>query len=106
MNTTIGRVVATALAVLLYGWINFLAYPASTMLTGQTAGQQFEDSNVSYFSSMIGLRIFGHLGIPFVLLLIAVVLIWLRPLRRLLGGAAMVGAASRAARRVAGAGVL
>ena len=92
MNTLIGRIGATIVAILLYGWINFLAYPASTLLTGQTAGQQFSDSDVSYFSSMIGTRIFGHLGIPFVLLLIVVVLIWLGPLRRFLSGAAMFGA--------------
>jgi hypothetical protein len=91
MNTLIGRIGATIVAILLYGWINFLAYPASTLLTGQTAGQQFDDSNVSYFSSTIAMRIFGHLGIPFVLLLIVVVLIWLGPLRRFLSGAAMFG---------------
>ena len=82
MNTLGGRVGATIVAILLYGWINFLAYPAATLLTGQTAGQQFDNSNVAYFSSMIGMRIFGHLGIPFVLLLIVVVLIWFGPLRR------------------------
>src|SRR5271170_7760428 len=92
MSTLVGRIGATIVAILLYGWINFLAYPASSLLTGQTAGQQFEDSNVSYFSSMIGVRIFGHLGIPFVLLLIVVVLIWLGPLRRFLAGAAMFSA--------------
>jgi hypothetical protein len=44
---------------------------------------------VAYFGSMVGMRIFSHLGIPFVLLLIVVVLIWLGPLRRFLAGAAM-----------------
>jgi hypothetical protein len=89
MNTLVGRIAATVLAIVLYGWINFLAYPAATLLTGQTAGQQFADSDTSYFGSMIWMRIFSHLGIPFVLLLIVVVLIWLGPLRRLLAGAAM-----------------
>jgi hypothetical protein len=93
MNTLVGRIVATVLAVVLYGWINFLAYPASTMLTGQAAGSQFDNTDASYFGSMIGMRIFGHLGIPFVLLLIVLVAIWLGPLRRrFLGGAAMLGA--------------
>ncbi|HET6235054.1 MAG TPA: hypothetical protein VFE41_08830 [Acetobacteraceae bacterium] len=81
------------LAVLLYRWINFLSYPAATMLTGQAAGSQFENSDTSYFGSILGLRIFGHLGIPFVLLLlIVIVLIWLGPLRRFIPGTAMVGA--------------
>jgi hypothetical protein len=91
MNTLVVRVVATVVAVLLYGWINFLAYPAATLLTGQTAGQQFADSDASYFGSMIGMRIFSHLGIPFVLLLIVVVLIWIGPLRRFLTGVAALG---------------
>ena len=84
MNTLVGRVVATVLAILLYGWINFLAYPVATLLTAQMAGKQLENSDVSYVAADFGMNFFGHLGIPFVVLLAVLAAIWWRPVRGLL----------------------
>jgi hypothetical protein len=35
MNATLGRGIATVLAIVLYGWINVLMSPVSTTLTGE-----------------------------------------------------------------------
>src|SRR4249920_1418724 len=43
MNALLGRGIATVAAVLVYGWINFLMYPVSTILgrrRGQAAREQ------------------------------------------------------------------
>ena len=37
MNTLAGRIGATIVAILLYGWINFLAYPASSLQIGRAS---------------------------------------------------------------------
>jgi hypothetical protein len=92
MSSVVWRGFATVVAVVLYGWINLLLTPAVTLLTGEAAGKQFENSDTSYVSAVVGIRIFSHLGIPFAILLLVIALIWLRPLRRLLGGTAMLAA--------------
>ena len=81
MTPTLRRAVATAVAVVLYGWINFLLHPVGTIATGAAAGQQFADSDVSYVSSLVGMRLFSNLGIPTVVLLAVLVAIWWAPLR-------------------------
>ncbi len=78
------RAVYSAVAILLYAWINFLLYPASTLLTSEIAGRQFENSDTSYAGATVGMRLFGHFGIPFLVLLAVLVAIWWRPVRRLL----------------------
>ncbi|HTB42077.1 MAG TPA: SPFH domain-containing protein [Acetobacteraceae bacterium] len=92
MNRILGRAIATAAAVVLYGWINFLLHPVATIASADVAGQQFANTDASYVTSMIGIRLFGNLGIPAVVLLAVVVAIWWRPLRQwwVSGAAAIV----------------
>lgn len=85
MSGLVWRGIATILVTMLYGWINLLLSPTATLMTGQAAGKQFDNSDASYFSSVVGMAVFGHLGIPFVVLLLILAVIWLRPLRRLFG---------------------
>ena len=82
MNRILGRAIATAAAVVLYGWINFLLHPVATIASADVAGQQFANTDASYVTSMIGIRLFGNLGIPAVVLLAVIVAIWWRPLRQ------------------------
>ena len=81
MTPILRRAVATAIAVVLYGWINFLLHPVGTIATGAAAGQQFANTDVSYVSSIVGIRLFSNLGIPAVVLLVVVLAIWWVPLR-------------------------
>ena len=45
MNALVGRGIATVAAVLIYGWLNFLMYPASTILSGDAAVRQLDNSD-------------------------------------------------------------
>ena len=91
MRTVVWRAVGTVASILIYGWINFLLNPVGTVLTGEVAGRQFDSSNASYVGSVVGMNIFGHLGIPFVILLAVIAAIWWGPARRALMSAALVG---------------
>jgi hypothetical protein len=93
MRCVLWRVIGTIGSVLIYGWINFLLNPVGTVLTGDIAGRQFDNSNASYVGSVIGMSVFGHLGIPFVFLLGAVAAIWWGPARRALLSVALIGVA-------------
>ncbi len=88
MNPTLRRAIATAVAIVLYGWINFLLHPIGTIATGAAAGQQFANGDVAYVTSIVGIRLFSNLGIPAVVLLAVVVAIWWAPLRHWWTGAA------------------
>ena len=51
----VARAIATVAAILVYGWINFLLYPASAPCwPAQVAGKQFENSNTSYVDPCSG----------------------------------------------------
>jgi hypothetical protein len=82
MNALLGRAIATIAAVLIYGWINFLMYPANTVLSGDAAVKQLENSDTAYVTSIWGMKFFGNIGIPFIVLLIVLVAIWWGPARR------------------------
>lgn len=75
------RGVFTIIAVLLYGWINYLLNPVSTLGSGKMAGKQFEDSDAAYAVSQWGMDFFRHLGVPAIVLLAVIVWIWWKPLK-------------------------
>lgn len=91
------RLLCTVVAILLYGWINFILYPVATLMTAQMAGKQFDNSDASYVVSSFGMNFFSHLGIPFVVLLAVLVALWWRPLRGLLRAVALIGCIAGAA---------
>jgi hypothetical protein len=70
------RLVLTVSAVLIYGWVNFLLNPVATILAGDEAGRQFQNSDVAAVTSFFGMNFFGHLGVPFVVLLAVVAAVW------------------------------
>jgi hypothetical protein len=80
----IARACLTIGAVLIYGWINFLLNPAATIVSADAAGGQFANSDSRYVTSVFGVSLFGHLGVPFLVLLAVLAAIWWRPIRRLL----------------------
>lgn len=90
MKSIVIRLIVTFVSILAYGWINFLLNPVGTLLAGQVAGKQFDNSDVSYVTSMVGMNFFGHLGIPFVLLLAVLAVIWWKYIRMLWAPTAMV----------------
>jgi hypothetical protein len=88
MNALLGRGIATVAAILVYGWVNFLLYPVSTVLSGDAAVKQLENSDSAYVTSVWGMRFFGNIGIAFVVLLVVLAVIWWVPAKRWLAAAA------------------
>lgn len=78
------RIIATVVACGTYSWWNFAATDIGTIAAGAVAGAQFDNSDTHYLAAEAGMRFFSHLGLPIGLLLLAILLIWLAPVRRLL----------------------
>jgi hypothetical protein len=87
----IARLVGSIAAILLYGWINAALNPVATLGAGQMASRQFENSDMSFVAANVGMNFFGHIGVPFVILLAVLLAIWWRPARGLFR-AALIGA--------------
>ncbi len=77
-----GRLIWTVLALATYGGINFALSPTATLLTGQAAGAQFDNSDAGFVTAYFRMGVFGQLGVPFVVLLLVLAGIWGGPLRR------------------------
>ncbi len=87
----LGRVAASVVAVVAYGGLNALLYPAGTLLSAQAAGGQFANGDGAYLGSMVGMSLFGHLGVPAVVLLAVLAAIWWRPVRGWFGAVVLAG---------------
>jgi len=96
MNALMGRGIASVAAVLVYGWVNFLINPVSTVLSGDAAVKQLENSDSAYVTSLWGMRFFGNIGIPLVVLLVVIAAIWWVPARRWLAAAILFALAAAA----------
>jgi len=81
MKNMVYRGIASVVAILLYGWINFLLNPVATVLSGQAAGKQFENSAASYVESTYLTGFFGHLGVPALVLVAVLAIIWWKELK-------------------------
>ena len=78
------RGILTVVAIFLYGWINFILNSASTLAVGKIAVKQFESSDSAYVVSQFGMNFFNNLGIPAIILLAVIVLIWWKPFKSLI----------------------
>jgi hypothetical protein len=76
MKAVILRLVLSAIAVMLYGLVNNVLSPFAVLGSGQAAGAQFAASDQAYIWSTFKLNFFSHFGIPTIVLLIVLVLIW------------------------------
>ena len=78
----IGRIISTVIAVLLYGYGMTVFNPIATLVTGQAAGRQFDNSDQSYLNSVWTMNFFSHLSVLLSLaLLVVLILIWFKPVR-------------------------
>ena len=84
-NPKIGlRVIASVLSVLIYGWINFLLNPVATIGAGRMAAGQFEPSDSAYVISQFGMAFFSNFGVPVLVLVAVLFVIWWKPAKTLL----------------------
>jgi hypothetical protein len=67
---------ASLSAILLYGWVNFVINTSTTPLSAELAGQQFDNSDLSYLTSAFGFRFFASLGLPILVLILVLIVIW------------------------------
>jgi hypothetical protein len=78
----IGRVVGTVATTLLYGW-GMMAYtPRATLITGQAAGRQLDNTDAGYLTAVNTMNVFSAIGTIATVLFIAVLAcIWFKPVR-------------------------
>lgn len=78
----LGRVISTVLALAVYWVAQAIFTPQATLITGQVAGRQFDNSDYSYLTSVYTMNFFSGVGLFLtLLLLLALVLIWAKPVR-------------------------
>ena len=83
--------IAASLVLLAIVWVyNFTLSPQVTLASGEVAGRQFENSDKAYVATSYQSGLLSHVLIPGGLVLILLLLIWLRPLRRLLVAAGVL----------------
>lgn len=74
------RFIVSLLLFVAYGIVNTLVYPLTTLAAGKVAGGQFEDNDYSYLISTYGINFFSHIGWPFVIFLVILLLLWWKPI--------------------------
>ena len=82
-NNIVLRLLASVIVVVVYGWINFVMNPISTVESAKIAGMQLKNSDTAYAASLIGMNFFHDLGIPALLLLAILSWIWWKPIKSL-----------------------
>jgi hypothetical protein len=78
----IGRVVGTVVTTLLYGW-GLMAYtPQATLITGQAASHQLDNTDAGYLTAVNTMNFFSAIGTIMTVLFIGVLAcIWFKPVR-------------------------
>ena len=78
----IGRVVGTVATTLIYGW-GVMAYtPRATLITGEAAGHQLDNTDAGYLTAVNTMNFFSAIGTIMTVLFIGVLAcIWFTPLR-------------------------
>lgn len=80
---TVLRLLVSIFAITAFSWINFFLNAAGTIISGNAAVLQLQNSNVSYIESIGLMRLGGHLGLSSLILLALLVLVWWGPITRL-----------------------
>lgn len=70
------RGILSGLAIAAYWLINSVINPVSTIASGVLAGKQFDNSNVSYVESSVGISWLSGANVPCVILLAVLAFIW------------------------------
>jgi len=84
------RGIATLLALMLWGWMNFAVRLAAPVLSGAAAVRQLDNSDLSWASAQTGIGVLSGQILPTGILLLVLVGIWWRPLSRLFAAASLL----------------
>jgi len=84
----IGRLIATVAAFVVAGAADVIYNPTATLITGKVAGDQFQNSDVSAITVPLTFSVVNGVGgLMSLLLLIALVAIWAKPVLKLIADA-------------------
>lgn len=84
LRSYVSRIIYSVVAIFLCGWINNFLNPITTMGSAKMAGEQLKSSDTAYVASQVGMSFFHDLSaIPGLILLVALLVIWWKPLTSL-----------------------
>jgi hypothetical protein len=86
-----GRIVASVISLVVYGWLNSAYSPIATLASGKVAGGQFANDDTAFLTTnyITGL-LTGLSGALTFVLLVVLLLIWVGPAKRLFRSALML----------------
>lgn len=74
------RLLITVALVIMWSWFNFFTNQIGTLATGAIAGNQFDNSAISYLGAVSTFRLFSGIGmLSTVILLVLLCVLWQRP---------------------------
>jgi hypothetical protein len=78
----IGRVIGTVVTTLLYGWVMMAYAPQATLMTGDTAGGQLDNTDTGYLTAVYTMNFFSATGTIATAVFIGVLAcIWFKPVK-------------------------
>ena len=78
----IGRVIGTVVTTLIYGWVMMVYTPQATLITGQAAGHQLDNTDAGYLTAVNTMNFFSAMGTIMTVLFVGVLAgIWFKPVR-------------------------
>jgi hypothetical protein len=78
----IGRVIGTVVTTLIYGWVMMAYSPQATLIAGQAAGRQLDNTDEGYLSAVYTMNIFSAIGTVMTVIFIAILAaIWFKPVK-------------------------
>jgi hypothetical protein len=78
----IGRIIGTVVTALIYGWVMMAYTPRATLITGQTASRQLDNTDAGYLTAVYTMNVFSAIGTIMTVLFVGVLAsIWFKPMR-------------------------
>jgi hypothetical protein len=78
----IGRIVGTVVTTLIYGWAMRAYSPQATLMTGEVAGRQLDNTDAGYLTAVYTMSFFSAIGSVMTLVFVGVLAwIWYKPVR-------------------------
>jgi hypothetical protein len=82
MKSFVVRFILSVIVCTIYGWVDTILNPIAVLESGQTAGAQFQASDQAYIWSYLKMNFFSHFGLPSIVLLIILAIIWFPYLKK------------------------
>lgn len=79
----IKRIITTILTFVLWGVVQVWLSTQATVMAGEVAGKQFENSNAVTVTTQTQLAVISNFHLPVILLVIIIAIIWQKPIRKL-----------------------